>query len=159
MLLALQVILELCFLLEGLLTHSAVKLFDKDLFKVSRGKCLLFLLAVMLSQFLPVFSEFLLLLESALLFFSSLLLSSNLVLSRKLLDSRIFGLDICEQVSELVVEFGAFLHALFPVILLYQSFYTTIWSVVRVVLVDVRELFECAEPRPLLVEFHHIFAA
>lgn len=108
----------------------------------------------MLSQFFPVFSEFLLLLECPLLVFFPLLFFAKLVFTCELFYSRVFRLDVGKEVPKFIVELGSLFHAFFPIVLLYQSLDTPVRSVIRVILVDVCELLHCAESRPLLVELH-----
>jgi len=155
-LLALQVVLQLLLVLEGLLAHAAVELLHQHLIEVpSRQRFLLFL-RVLFGQLLPVLPQFLLFFLPFLGFFLlnhlPLEFLLALLLHFELLVPRVALLDVLHELHHQVVEFLPLFSAFFLVFLLDDTLHLAVGGLVGVVLVGVAELLKRCEVLPVVVE-------
>jgi hypothetical protein len=135
------VVVHLLLILKYLLAHPAPVLLYSHLLVIPGRKGFLFLLRISLSDLLSVLPQLLLFLQTLLLllFFFSLLLRIFLTLLSKLefLIPRITLLDVVKQLKNRIIELFAFLLTLLFVLGLNQTFNSTIWRSVRVILIRI----------------------
>lgn len=152
MLLALQVIIHLLLVLEHLLACLTPVLLDYDLLEIPIRERLLLLLRVPLGDFLAVLAEFLLVLSPLFVPLLFLPLPFRFFFSHlnelEALVARVTLLQVLYQLYHNFVELLALHLPLLLILRLDKSLDATVWRLIRVVLVRVRELFRGREILP-----------
>lgn len=152
MLLALQMIIHLLLVLEHLLACLAPVLLNYDLLEIPIRERLLLLLRVPLGDLLAVLAEFLLVLSPLFVFLLFLPLPFcfffSLLDDLEALVARVTLLQVLDQLNHNFVELLALHLPLFLILCLDKTLDATVWRLIRVELVRVRERFRGREILP-----------